>query len=202
MRINIASGRQKQGITLVEVLVVIAIISLLAAISFPALAAAHRRSLKAVAASDMHQCSLALSIYMEDQDDRVLPPRTVMKHLTEKINCDPGDYWRSNCGEDLGVPMVGSFGYVGSLPAVGQRIYSVSNNPPIFADVFYTGNSLPVVRGFGVDTFAYQPASALVSFGDGSVRTVKLENQVGDGQLMFNWLDIFANADSIKLGTE
>lgn len=59
----------KKGFTLIELLVVIAIIAILAAILFPVFAQAKLAAKKTVSLSNTKQLSLAMNMYMNDNDD-------------------------------------------------------------------------------------------------------------------------------------
>jgi general secretion pathway protein G len=60
---------RKAGFTLIEVLVVIAIIAILAAILFPVFARAKQTAKKAACISNVRQIGTAMGIYMADYDD-------------------------------------------------------------------------------------------------------------------------------------
>lgn len=63
----------RRGFTLIELLVVIAIISILAALLMPAVRKARERALRAVCASNLHQCLVGIQLYAHDHDS-ALPP--------------------------------------------------------------------------------------------------------------------------------
>lgn len=58
----------RRGFTLVELLVVMAIISVLAAILFPVSAASRQKALQVSCASNLRQAALAVSCYLDDYD--------------------------------------------------------------------------------------------------------------------------------------
>lgn len=64
---------RRRGFTLVELLVSIAIITLLAALLFPVFAAARGAARRTVCISNMRQIGLALQMYRQDNEE--LPPR-------------------------------------------------------------------------------------------------------------------------------
>jgi prepilin-type N-terminal cleavage/methylation domain-containing protein len=63
-----------RGFTLIELLVVIAIIAILAAIIIPALSKAREGGMAAVCKGNMRGYSLALPMYLQDNDDRFPDP--------------------------------------------------------------------------------------------------------------------------------
>lgn len=61
------------GFTLIELLVVIAIIALLAALLIPVVARARRKAAEASCVNNLHQVSLALTMYQNDHEGRTPP---------------------------------------------------------------------------------------------------------------------------------
>lgn len=64
-----------RGFTLIELLVVIGIIALLAAILFPVFAQARAKGRQAVCTSNLHQLGLALDMYSDDNDGKLMAGR-------------------------------------------------------------------------------------------------------------------------------
>jgi len=68
-------GQDKRGFTLIELLVVIAIIAILAAILFPVFARAREKARQASCQSNMKQIMLALLMYAQDYDGKIMACR-------------------------------------------------------------------------------------------------------------------------------
>lgn len=66
-----ASRSVRSAFTLIELLVVVAILALLVAILLPSLRGARLQAQRVYCASNLHQQSLALSMYISDQKDRL-----------------------------------------------------------------------------------------------------------------------------------
>jgi prepilin-type N-terminal cleavage/methylation domain-containing protein len=60
----------KLSFTLIELLVVIAIIAILAEMLLPALATAKVRAQNARCISQLHQCSVAMNLYLPDYEEK------------------------------------------------------------------------------------------------------------------------------------
>lgn len=69
MNIVVTSRGRQKGFTLMELLVVIALIAILAAILFPVLAQARERARHATCASNLRQVTLAFQMYLQDYDE-------------------------------------------------------------------------------------------------------------------------------------
>lgn len=81
------------GFTLVEVMLVIAILSVLAAILFPVFAGARSAAKKAVCISNAKQVTMALQMYVNDYDDRMVLSNSDARHdRTLCWGCGRPDY--------------------------------------------------------------------------------------------------------------
>ncbi|MHC5082581.1 MAG: type II secretion system protein [Planctomycetota bacterium] len=68
------AGSERQGFTLIEILVVISVIALLLGILVPTLSSAKESARRTVCLSNVRQLDIALKLYIDDHDDRI-PPR-------------------------------------------------------------------------------------------------------------------------------
>lgn len=96
-----SSGRR--GFTLIELLVVIAIIAILAAILFPVFARAREAGRKAQCQSNMKQIGIAISMYAQDYDGKMVAAEKISPGFTEIVHPGTGHgvdraCWRCLCG--------------------------------------------------------------------------------------------------------
>ena len=63
--------KKSRAFSLIELLVVIAIIAIIAAILLPTLSTAKARARDTYCANNLHQCGVALNLYLQDYNDRV-----------------------------------------------------------------------------------------------------------------------------------
>jgi prepilin-type N-terminal cleavage/methylation domain-containing protein len=66
-------GRVRRGFTLVELLVVIAVIAVLAAVLFPVFAKAREHARKSRCRHNIHQIVIAIRMYLDDSDGYMCP---------------------------------------------------------------------------------------------------------------------------------
>ncbi|HCU34131.1 MAG TPA: hypothetical protein DGT21_01425 [Armatimonadetes bacterium] len=79
---------KRTGFTLIELLVVIAIIAILAAILFPVFARAREKARQSNCLSNQKQIGLAIVMYNQDYDERVVPWRTAVPVGTPGAEAD------------------------------------------------------------------------------------------------------------------
>jgi prepilin-type N-terminal cleavage/methylation domain-containing protein/prepilin-type processing-associated H-X9-DG protein len=91
------SRRCRSAFTLVELLIVIAIIALLIAMLFPALSAARRQARVVACASNLHQLSLAFRMYVESNQGHYNPvvpywPTALRPYWDKSLKGNPVDW--------------------------------------------------------------------------------------------------------------
>src|SRR5256885_8239791 len=104
--------KKRTAFTLVEILVVTAIVAVLAGITYPILLATRKSAGQTVAISNLHQCGVALALYLNEYETNEIPSYEVAKNVLARVpTCDPQDTWRTNCGSPSDPPLIGSFAY-------------------------------------------------------------------------------------------
>jgi prepilin-type N-terminal cleavage/methylation domain-containing protein len=113
--------RRRSGFTLVEIVIVITIIAILAAVTYPVFARARDEAHLTRTVSNMRQLGISLLIYFDENGD--LPVGDTARNFGSKaITCDTRDHWRQNCDTmPTRGPMIGSFGYVRLVPAFERK---------------------------------------------------------------------------------
>ena len=86
IKVNKDLPLQRQGFTLVELLVVIGIIAVLAAILFPAFSAAREKARLAVCTSNLKQIGEAILMYCQDWDDTYPYAATILNEYEGRID--------------------------------------------------------------------------------------------------------------------
>jgi prepilin-type N-terminal cleavage/methylation domain-containing protein len=125
--VHIAGNRcfRNKGFTLVEVLLVISIISLLAAILFPVFDTARRTSRRAVCLSNLRQIGMGIGMYAHDYDDRY--PHGI----------DPADVESDSWSSDPGFKtMLRQWGYLHEVLMPYTKTFDIWHCP---ADVGFDG---------------------------------------------------------------
>lgn len=107
----------RRAFTLVEILVVVAIIMVIAGIAYPVISSSRKSAHRAACISNLRQCATALVIYSNDHGGlEGLPPYDeAVQSLRYAPTCDLEDYLRPNCQSEYGRPLIGSYAYVRGL---------------------------------------------------------------------------------------
>ncbi|MHB1461203.1 MAG: type II secretion system protein [Armatimonadota bacterium] len=140
-----------KGFTIIELLVVIGIIAILAGIMYPVLASGRKRANQATCLSNLHQCVVALRIYMDDYETHVPPDDAVARDLLKKMpTCCPNDKeWTNGCTQSFGIPLIGSYAYTRSVPVWIDAPYDQVQSfyececQAFLADIFHGSEGVP-----------------------------------------------------------
>jgi prepilin-type N-terminal cleavage/methylation domain-containing protein len=108
--------RRPPAFTLIELLVVVAIIAILAAMLLPALSRAKESGKRIACINNLHQLSLALQIYKDDNQG-LYPPRSEVSRWPDRMY--------ENYGRNVNVLLCPRDGELGQTPATGTD----TNNP-------------------------------------------------------------------------
>jgi prepilin-type N-terminal cleavage/methylation domain-containing protein/prepilin-type processing-associated H-X9-DG protein len=119
-RVPVSPFRRGQGFTLVELLVVIAVIAILASLLIPALATAKEQGRKASCINNFRQLQLAWQMYVDDDQHQRLPYNGDWSSVTGEFEAAPNwvagfiatyeDNWKDNTNT---VKLLKSFGGIG-----------------------------------------------------------------------------------------
>jgi prepilin-type N-terminal cleavage/methylation domain-containing protein len=108
--------QQSLAFTIIEILVVIVIVAILSAFLYPVFARAKRQAKIADGWNRMKQTTVALTLYSQDNEDK-LPNISVAKTVVPRVvQCHPFDDWRPECLARNESLMLGSWGYTPSDP--------------------------------------------------------------------------------------
>lgn len=199
------------GFTLVEILVVIAIIAVISALLFPTFVTAKRQAKITVAHSNLRQQFLALEIYAGDSES-VYPDYDVVKADKKmQLPCSPLDTWSDDCWSRP-APMLGSFGYIVPMKDLFTReLFPAGATMPILCDAFSSDYRLGRFEGFVPDIEACSsswtcevPEKIWFAFTDGSIRIERHPKAPANGaeaaaagaRMVFTWPSIFNKARS------
>jgi len=87
MGMNSTSGRlSKPGFTLVELLIIIAVLAILAALLLPALAAAKRKAQRINCVNNLKQCGIGFKLWVGDNNDMMPMEVTIIKGGTKEFD--------------------------------------------------------------------------------------------------------------------
>jgi len=197
---------KKTAFTLVEVLVVLAIIALLAGIITPVTLRVKREAKHVTTVSNLRQCAQALVIYEGENGDLPVGGAADIA-LATSPTCDPFDSWRRDCKEVVGHPVIGSYGYARLVDGLESRSdwegYLATTEEP-FLLVSIHESKYPVTRFSGQEpdfnkcrldlTCIYPDRLVYVRPDTGArsqAKTTFRETSSGTSGILFTWRSIF-----------
>ena len=195
MRLQRATG----GFTLIELLVVIAIIAVLAAILFPVFAQAREKARQTSCINNQHQLIVALSIYVQDNDEMFPPASTVwqaLSNLPPKVMICPTQGGTTNTYVYSSSLSSLPYGNLGSPAdqlcfADGAHAAILNDTPPTYFNVAYSMKDYTFCHGGRVIASYADGHAALTSSVSGSGAYVWLQASYamsfGTGYAVSNW---------------
>ncbi len=143
---------KREAFTLMEPLVVMAIIAILASILYPTLAWGRKRAKQTTCLSNLRQCGAALKLYMDDNATDVPPDDQAAGEVLKKMpTCCPNDKeWTKGCSQPYGQPLIGSYAYTRSVFGwseapydVVSKFYRTDPGAPWMVDLFHGNHGIP-----------------------------------------------------------
>ena len=197
------------GFTLVEILVVVAILAILSGLIFPTFASAKRQAKITVAHSNLRQQFLVLEIYAGDNESTYPDFDVVKQDKKMQLPCSPLDTWDTNCW-GRSAPMLGSFGYIVPMKELfTHELFPSGTTMPILCDAFSSDYRLGKFDGFIPDInkcasnwTCEVPEKVWFAFTDGSIRIERHRAPPTNGadaamaglRALFTWHSIFIDA--------
>lgn len=212
--------RKYKGFTIVELLVVLAIIAAMAAILFPVFSHIRKNGRRSASASNLHQCWTALQMYCDEYDasPRSMPTWDVAKQVLKNApTCDLSDTWRTSCAEQFSSPRIGSYGYARAEEVINPdgafdkilaadhmtawEEYIRDNDPPLMTSIYYADVVPALFQGsvsVGTPPAAIGMPNRLLSvYMDGSVRTFQRSYGTSNSTtIRMGWNLVFTSQDA------
>ena len=137
--------KRRTAFTLIEIMVVVGIIAIIAALLFPVMVEAKRRSKESVTLSNLRQCGVALTLYDVEALD---PPsfEDAVESLATAPKVDALDYWITDHPEPP-IPLIGSYAYVRGVVA-----YDSYEEFKVFKEESYATRPYPVLASIWLGT--------------------------------------------------
>lgn len=132
---------QKRGFTIIELLVVITIIAILAALTVPAVSKARAQALRSRCSSNLRQVGLAVKMYLNDHDQK-FPPVTEQEWANNGFGYIAESYYYSyvnGAGEVFRCPAQSV--YLPGVAGIGGRFLFPSNSSEWVSYEFNNGFS-------------------------------------------------------------
>ncbi len=178
--------KRTQAFSLTEVLVVLVIIALLAAIIFPIFQNAKRKSMEAPCAANLRQIAVATTQYMQDNDDRLPSNFTELAasvpNIAAVLRCPSEKTTGANTSESKRMGKAVSYFYVFNNPEFRRVLLEADPNHGIAYCVLHGEASATL----GEDFDALRDTTGLVLRlrRDGSIQHAKVGHMCGPATAM------------------
>jgi prepilin-type N-terminal cleavage/methylation domain-containing protein len=190
---------KKTAFTLIEILIVISIIAVLMSILLPVTKNAIEQSRKTRCITNLKQCSILISQYVNDYELGINLPTTktakiIVAKNTSVFSC-LSDNWKTSQKPDNFPLLLGSYGYIMSNVDEDdwQHLLRINNNPVIGCCIFHADHRIdPFYTDIPIQTSAEQnfhmPDTIMGLRLDGSVKAIKTQNNIETANLTWSLL--------------
>ncbi len=207
-----SNGRSRSGaFTLIDVLVSIAVISLLIGLMLPSISMVRESARKVICSSGMRQIGLGMNLYAEDNKD-MLPSsvfldddggrtaRAMFPHLMDTIRTSPAEYEDRVWGQWDGLGLLFYKGYISAAGVYYCPSHTGDNGLEVYEDQWNFDSSTEIIanyqyRGIGPDgqrhLYTMNSTAALVTDSLRTIEDINHENglNVLAAGLSVNWYD-------------
>ena len=159
--------RKRFGFTLVEMLVVVAIIAIMAAILYPVYAGARRKVRQTVCATNLRQLGMAISMYSQDHDG--LPPIGGYNYIEPNTSRLVRVYWEDDLLSAAYVKTLTIFQCPNDSLRDYRAAYGVNRYvmgwgiSPLYDSAPYPSHTVMVTEKVGTDWIAWPPTDEIIN---------------------------------------
>ena len=208
---NTKARSRSRAFTLIDILVSIAVISLLIGLMLPSISMVRESARKVICSSSMRQIGLGMNLYAEDNKD-MLPSsvflddkggrtaRAMYPHLMDTIRTSPVEYEDRVWGQWDGLGLLFYKGYISAAGVYYCPSHTGSNSLEVYEDQWNFGTSTEIIanyqyRGIGPEgqrhLYSMDSTAALVTDSLRSFDDINHDNGLNilAAGLSVNWYD-------------